>query len=329
MSETDHAAAFAALSDQTRVDILRALWEADDHRASFSTLRRAAGVADSGKFNYHLGELTDEFVTKTEEGDYRLRRAGVDVVGSLIAGTYADATQLGPVPYDEPCPICGGETVVAYDGEQATVSCDDDERPEESILSVPAPPSVFTADEPDQLPDTTREYARSVVEDVRSGFCVFCQSPTDRSVVSFRAFTEASDESVRSNPLLQADCPTCGESVSIDLGIALTDHPAVVAFYDDHGFDVRRLPLMDTLSSGDSRSTVLDTDPVRARVRYTLPNAARSENGESGHSEDSQSENGESVLELTVGADVTVLNVTHTTVDPDDRPCATPDDQSY
>lgn len=66
------ADAFAALSDSNRVAILEALWEADGHEASFSDLRSAVGMRDSGQFNYHLGKLTDQFVRQTDDGTYAL-----------------------------------------------------------------------------------------------------------------------------------------------------------------------------------------------------------------------------------------------------------------
>jgi len=44
---------FTLLSDDIRVEILQALWEADDPVA-FSELHGAVGIRDSGQFNYHL-----------------------------------------------------------------------------------------------------------------------------------------------------------------------------------------------------------------------------------------------------------------------------------
>lgn len=265
MTETDHAAAFAALADPTRVAILRALWEADEHRASFSTLREAAGVADSGKFNYHLDQLTDGFLAKTDDGEYRLRRAGLDVVGSVIAGVYDHDESVGPTPYDEPCPFCGGDTTLSYDGESLTVRCPDPDTTEETIVSVPAPPSVFSGSL-DPV-EAARRYTRSMVETVRSGFCLFCETPATKRIVPNRRITDTTKHH-GSNPLLQSDCQACGESINVDLGVALTAHPSVVAFHHDRGIDTRRLPVLDTLAAADGDSTVVSEDPVRARVRY-------------------------------------------------------------
>ena len=47
--------AFAALTDETRLEILQELWESDIQTVPFSELRRAVGIRDPGQFNYHLG----------------------------------------------------------------------------------------------------------------------------------------------------------------------------------------------------------------------------------------------------------------------------------
>lgn len=76
------------LADETRIRILRELYAArpsDEARdgLQFSTLRRRVGVADSGRFNYHLDQLTDELVTKTD-GRYVLTPVGERLVGALV-----------------------------------------------------------------------------------------------------------------------------------------------------------------------------------------------------------------------------------------------------
>ncbi|MEF8884798.1 MAG: helix-turn-helix domain-containing protein, partial [Haloarculaceae archaeon] len=84
--------AFAALADDTRVDILRALWSDEDQRATFSELREAVGMRDSGQFNYHLDKLVGRFVRKTDDG-YELTLAGLYVNGAIEAG----AISYGPL----------------------------------------------------------------------------------------------------------------------------------------------------------------------------------------------------------------------------------------
>lgn len=263
---TDHADAFAALSDPTRVAILRALWEHEESAVSFSALRAAVGTEDSGRFNYHLGKLTDEFVTKTETGGYRLRRAGYDLVGSILAGTYDYETGLGPIPFDEPCPLCGGPMEVTYDGEYTEVECVSDDRPETVTVQLPMPQSVFQDDDQSAVSDTVRAYARSLVADVRSGFCIHCEAPTSATV---RSRPGDSPDDAPDVPLVETTCDHCGDTNTLNLGVYLTDHPAVVSFYYEHGTHVRDLSLTETIALGDDCPTVTDEDHVHARVRYT------------------------------------------------------------
>lgn len=261
---TDHADAFATLSDPTRVAILRALWEHEEPAVSFSELREAVGAADSGRFNYHLGKLTDGFVTKSDEG-YRLRWAGIDVVGSLIAGTYQQGDPITDVSFD-PCPRCGTETTLAYDGEAFTVTCPT----HDALVRLPAPPSVVSEDDPATLRRVAREYTQSTLADVRSGFCIYCESPTDSTVLPMSAVSGVTDGD-RDVPMVRHDCASCGESVANDLKLSLATHPAVVSFYYDHGVDVRDCSPLRFMSIGDDCSTVTSDDPVRAHVSYSSP----------------------------------------------------------
>lgn len=72
---------FALLSDEIRVGIVRELARADG-ALSFSELRSSVGVADSGRFNYHLKRLRGKLVEKTADG-YVLTASGVRAAGAV------------------------------------------------------------------------------------------------------------------------------------------------------------------------------------------------------------------------------------------------------
>lgn len=79
----------ALLADETRIRILSELYvvrniEAEPDGLRFSTLRRRVGVADSGRFNYHLDQLSDTLVMKTDD-KYRLTPTGERLVRALAA----------------------------------------------------------------------------------------------------------------------------------------------------------------------------------------------------------------------------------------------------
>jgi len=99
--------ALAVLGEETRVRILRVLAETGEPM-SFSELRRAVGVEDAGRFNYHLSRVCEHFVREVGSG-YELDSAGAQLVTAAdveLAGReeVADAVDPGP---DESCPVCG------------------------------------------------------------------------------------------------------------------------------------------------------------------------------------------------------------------------------
>ncbi|QLG63982.1 winged helix-turn-helix transcriptional regulator [Halorarum salinum] len=98
-----------ALASEHRVAILRELAAADGP-LRFSELRERVGMCDTGRFNYHLGELRDRFV-REEDGGYVLGHAGERVVlaagdldpegAAALADAYESAGDGGE------CPVCG------------------------------------------------------------------------------------------------------------------------------------------------------------------------------------------------------------------------------
>lgn len=112
--------ALAVLAEETRIRILRALAEAEGPMA-FSELRRAVGVEDAGRFNYHLSRVCEHFVRETESG-YELDGAGARLVTAADvdvaarkpdagtdngAGASAGAADAVESDAGEPCPVCG------------------------------------------------------------------------------------------------------------------------------------------------------------------------------------------------------------------------------
>ncbi|WP_436929378.1 winged helix-turn-helix domain-containing protein [Halosimplex halobium] len=113
--------AFEVLGNETRVAILSALGGADDP-VSFSALRNRVGMADSGRFNYHLDRLTGHFVSKRAAG-YELRRAGERVVEAVLSGAVTAAPVLERTEIDHPCHFCGAPVAVRFREERVEVFC--------------------------------------------------------------------------------------------------------------------------------------------------------------------------------------------------------------
>lgn len=86
-SPAAQASLCSLMADETRIRILRELYavsvdETGREGLSFATLRRRSGVSDSGRFNYHLSQLTDELVRKHDD-TYVLTPIGQRLVRAL------------------------------------------------------------------------------------------------------------------------------------------------------------------------------------------------------------------------------------------------------
>lgn len=225
-SGTDADAAFAALSDPVRVEIVRVL--ADRYRESpdnpvlaFSTLRRRVGVDDSGRFLYHLKQLLDVFAEKTADG-YQLTEAGHAMAAAIVAGTYTRDETLGPTPLDSVCPLCAETVVGRYVDGSLRVTCLDDHPL--FVWSLP-PNAVSDASIPDLVAAARLDLSHTV-ETMLAGFCPGCWSRTTTHV---RGLDEEGSLG------FTATCDGCGARVVGPVGFALLGHPAVDAFFSRHG----------------------------------------------------------------------------------------------
>jgi hypothetical protein len=285
--------AFKIIGNKTRLAILLALWEAyephaEENAVTFTELRNRVGIRQGAQFNYHLDKLVGRFVRKTDEG-YELRRSGRKLVQSIIAGTGIEDPVLEPTEIDAPCPFCDAPTVVTYERSyvyRVCTECDGDTDPKDEH-----PRGVLSGwtFEPTGLSDRTAEevYAASTVKTFSrialrfEGICPDCSGRVEWS------FDVCGDHDPSSNGL----CPECGRKRAVvareactvcksagvgSPGIKTLFHPAVVAFYYDHGIEVgfsgdtdyadvvRTLDLAEGLEE-----EVVSTDPLRVRVTFS------------------------------------------------------------
>jgi len=254
--DTEAAAdAFGVLSDDSRVDILLALWDAE--QSSFEDLRRAAGIDDSGRFNYHLDQLVDRFVRKTDDG-YRLTSLGANVVDLLLDARFG----LSPSPIDEPtnadCPACGERLHVYYEDGDMRLACPSCETVVHYGFFPPRGRATRTAEE------TIDAYSRQVWRDVtlaHRGVCPHCSGRMETRIEV--------DPDWAIDVAARGRCRDCGAPYSFPIGLHLLAEPAVVSFLADHGtfIDERRFWELDFVY-GDAVSVVSESPP-RYQVTIT------------------------------------------------------------
>lgn len=257
----DAEAAFGAVADELRVDILRTLWEADDPLA-FSDLRARLDVRDSGRFNYHLGKLRGRFVEQTEDG-YRLRFAGQRLVTALYSGVYTEDASVDPTPVPWPCFECGGDLEASYGDEYAEVTCADCGV---TIVASEIPPAFVDGRE-DDLATAIDGYLRTLIRQTSAGFCPRCSGPMTGEL-----------EGGEHGPVAALACERCGGEFRGIASMLALDHPAVIAFYYEHDRSLREIPVWelewfaDVESDGDDAvvTVVLDGDELPVRIDETL-----------------------------------------------------------
>jgi len=263
MDEMEPTDAFSVLGNEIRVGILRELadvmGESSDSRPSFSTLRERVGVDDPGKFNYHLDRLRGTFVEKTDDG-YVLRYPGLMVVSAIRAGTYTGVVDTETVETGEDCPRCGGDLTATYGDGFLELACDEDELLSRVLL----PPGATEGRTTEELLELANRSARRDMGHAADGVCPYCWGQVD-ATVRWPEETSLFEGKSASDPKVRYDCKRGWANIEVPLAGVATLHPAVVAFYHDHGVNVRDWPFVGLSYSGTEQA-ILSEDPVRVSV---------------------------------------------------------------
>lgn len=229
---------FDLVGDATRLAILRALWEErtaaapdSDPAVSFSELREAAEIRDSGRFNYHLDKLRPAFVREVE-GGYELTDAGANVIGAAVSGVYTDThvelaeTEMGSCPRAD----CPGTVSATYEAGTLRIDCDTCEL----CSRLSAPPILVAEHDLDTDPEAVGTFALTVVQRTIRGFCHVCSGPVERRL------TEGPDPiGAEDQVTVTFECQACGSRSHVGALALLIDEPAVIAALHEAGVDYR------------------------------------------------------------------------------------------
>lgn len=275
--------AFAILGNETRMAILEALWEFEGP-SSFAVLREAVAPDDRGNFNYHLDKLTEHFVRKTDEG-YDLRFAGEQVVRAVLRGTITSAPSIPSEETSERCVYCGATVEMAYEEEVISVRCTEcggvigPEYPEGAYMHYQFPPSALEGRTPEEAIDAAHVLYDAKIAPMMKGICPECGGSID---ISHEICDDHhADESglcpnceTRYELWSIMECEHCRYSRRAVVWFAALNHPAVVAFYHEHGLDekipFRKLTWDNARFVRGVTGTVVETDPYRFRVTISI-----------------------------------------------------------
>lgn len=225
------AEAFDVLGNEIRTAILLALLDASP--LTFSELRERVGVADSGRFNYHLDRLTGQFV-RTDDTGYHLRYHGWRVAHAVLAGTFTETASFDPVPVDGSCRACGEHALEGeYTDERVRIRCG---ACGERVLSVAFPPSAVAGRTPEEALTAFERWSRRQADLAREGICPECASRTATEL------DPDPPDSARLSTLVRHECATCKWGNWTTVGSAVLDHPDVIAFARDRDLEPMTRP---------------------------------------------------------------------------------------
>jgi hypothetical protein len=276
------ADAFGAISNEIRVEILHEFIEemrrqshAHDEAIppetlqpvlSFSELQEAVGVEDSGQFSYHLDQLVGRYVQQIEDG-YTITWAGIEVAGSILAGGYGDVA-IDRQEIDRTCPSCGSGLEADYTMGLFFLFCTGSE---DVVLAAGVPAGVFEGRTLEEAADVAIAVQLHLQEAIMDGYCPVCYGSVDMRLG--RSTTE--DVLVDGEYGLRGQCDRCANVFMGSIKALAVRHPAVVAFYHDHGIDVRER-FHDSFApfGEDETLDVVSEDPPRVAATFEVEDHA-------------------------------------------------------
>jgi len=251
------ASIFELVGHDDRLSIVEVLVEArrenEDPHVSFTDLRNGSDIDDTGRFNYHLDQLLGTLVTKTDDG-YRLSSYAHRIMAPMMGGLYDPDRAIDSIETPGECPDCGGELRIESSETVLQIRCEQDHVINRGLLGYPG---VVGDRPPAEANEALGLINTQGVELAVSGICPTCHGPVDGE------FTVTNGEQ---QYYFEAPCDTCGNQFANTVGGCVMTHPAVVAFFYDHGIDVRETVPWALSFSYPGAETVESTDPLRLSV---------------------------------------------------------------
>ena len=253
------AEAFAAIANETRLEILEALWAASDRPVSFSTLHERVDLRDSAQFNYHLQQLTDHFVVKTDDG-YDLSHAGEGVVRAVLSGSFTEDPDR-TIDVEGDCVVCAGGLEATYADERITIEC---AACGQRHGQYPFPPGGLRGRTDREIMDAFNQRVRHLHCLAADGVCPECNG---RMTTSIRRDQECC---LGLEWQVEHRCEQCRHGLCSAVGLSLLDQADVVTFHRERGVDLTAIPYWQLeWCVTDRHTTILSEDPWEIRV--TIP----------------------------------------------------------
>jgi DNA-binding transcriptional ArsR family regulator len=282
---------FTLLGNGVRMQIMRVLWERfdfaqyvieNDEGTNFATIREAAGVDDSGNFNYHLSQLNGTLIEQQADG-YVLTPLGYDLMRTLDRyGDYRYAT-LEEWTVEDPCPFCSGSLKAQYRRQILETRCTDCGAIGGSgnFTFVELPAFGVRDLSRRELLDAAALALLSKVRWAIKGICWDCHAPMDTTLElcgnhdrGENGICAACD--LRYQTAVRVACDTCGTAGEGPILEYVIATPAVAAFFDERHPEVSydQLWRFRIAALATATEAVVATDPVTVAVTFDLDEAS-------------------------------------------------------
>ncbi|EMA52085.1 winged helix-turn-helix domain-containing protein [Halococcus thailandensis] len=249
--------AFQLLANETRLSILYALWTRPAWEATFTELKTAVGMRDSGQFQYHLNQLMGTFIQRTDEGYTHL--AGGIALYRAVLGTLGGPDDVPQIVLETPCPLCHGSLVLSYENQVFYARC---KSCDETVLSSPFFPAGVVNRTDQELLMAFDAWSRRLIDLLQSGVCPWCASTVSHD------FERSGDPE---EVLITHQCTRCEGFLTTHVGEVFLSDPAVISFFYLLGRDVTTIPYWSFEFCTDNDDVaVLSENPwmVEQAIRY-------------------------------------------------------------
>lgn len=276
--------ALSVLGDETRLDLLQILGEADGP-LSFSELFRRSDCDTSANFSYHLRQLKDHFLQKTDDG-YVLRQAGRRVIEAVLAEAVPASVELEWTTVEWPCFFCGAPIEISYREGHVGLYCSAcggtrDHRStttagrlidQTDVLGIlDLPPAGTINRSPLEILEAAEFWTTREAFALAQGMCPRCSAGLDVSVSACGEHQGAGSLcegcGQRFAIVLRHDCTNCIYSVNSPIGTYLFDNPALIEFMIHHDLDPFTVPGFHFWALEES---VHSADPLEAELTFTI-----------------------------------------------------------
>ena len=246
---------FAAVANEARLEILKALWVDGD--ATFTDLFDLIDLEDTGQFSYHLNQLLGQFVHKRDD-HYALTNVGREIVMIVFTHVDGENSLQGSVALEVPCHSCEADVLARGRDDWLRIDCSSCGK---LYASYPVPRAGLHHRESDEILAVFDQRLRRMNGLVHRGICPNCTCSMDRSVVD-----EAEPEPGLPFVFFH-ECRHCFMELYTVPATGLLEHPAVISFYHDRGLDLFTIPHweLDWMFDGDAIN-VIDDSPLEYTV---------------------------------------------------------------